>query len=51
VKPTSAALSAANDSKRIYKRADVLRLMEEQPERYEAMADEIGLAYKQGRVR
>ena len=44
-------MNAAPASQKIYRRADVLRLMEEQPERYEAMADEITLAYKEGRVR
>jgi len=36
---------------KIYRRADVMRLMEEDPDRYEALADEIRLAYEQGRVR
>jgi hypothetical protein len=36
---------------KIYRRVDVLKLMEDQPERYEAMADEIGRAYAEGRVR
>jgi hypothetical protein len=38
-------------AKKIYRRADVLKLMEEQPERYEALAPEIELAYREGRVR
>ena len=38
-------------SKKIYRRADVLRLMEEDPNRYEAMAPEIEQAYRDGRVR
>lgn len=38
-------------SKKIYRRADVLRLMETDPDRYEQMAHEIQEAYDQGRVR
>jgi hypothetical protein len=38
-------------SKKIYRRADVLRLMEEDSKRYEALAPEIELAYREGRVR
>ena len=36
---------------KIYRRADVIRLMEQDPSRYEAMADEITKAYQEGRVR
>jgi hypothetical protein len=51
--PTGAAAGAGKPTagKKIYRRADVLRLMEEQPERYEAMADELSLAYAENRVR
>jgi len=38
-------------SKKIYRRADVLQLMETDPERYERLAPEITLAYQEGRVR
>lgn len=38
-------------SKKIYRRADVLKLMEEDPDRYEALAPEIEKAYRDGRVR
>lgn len=38
-------------SKKIFRRADVLKLMEEDPARYEALSSEIELAYRQGRVR
>lgn len=50
--PTGGA-SAGKDgaAKKVYRRADVLRLMEEDPERYERMAPEIELAYREGRVR
>lgn len=37
--------------KKIYRRADVLKLMEDDPARYEQLADEIGQAYSEGRVR
>ena len=42
---------AGGGGKKIYRRADVLKLMEENPERYEALADELTLAYKENRVR
>ena len=38
-------------SKKIYRRADVLKLMEEDPARYEALAPEIEQAYRENRVR
>jgi hypothetical protein len=38
-------------TKKIYRRADVLELMENHPERYEMLAPEIELAYAEGRVR
>lgn len=38
-------------SQRFYKRSEVVRMMEEQPERYREMADEITRAYIEGRVR
>jgi len=41
----------ATTGKKIFRRADVLRLMETDPGRYEQMADEIGQAYKEGRVK
>jgi hypothetical protein len=43
--------AAKSESKKIYRRADVLRLMETDPKRYEAMADEIRIAYAEKRVR
>jgi hypothetical protein len=50
--PTGGASAGkSGGAKKIYRRADVLRLMEEQPDRYEMMADELTLAYKEGRVR
>lgn len=50
--PTGGASAGKDGSaKKVYRRADVLRLMEEDPERYERMAPEIELAYREGRVR
>ena len=37
--------------KKIYRRADILKLMREDPKRYEEMSDEILKAYSDGRVR
>lgn len=37
--------------KKIYRRADVLKLMQNDPDRYEALAPEIEKAYREGRVR
>ena len=47
----SAGGGKAEGGKKIYRRADVLRLMEEDPDRYEALANEISLAYAENRVR
>jgi hypothetical protein len=38
-------------TKNIYRRADLIRLRMQEPERYESMADEILAAYAEGRVR
>jgi hypothetical protein len=40
-----------NTSKKIYRRIDLIRLNLEDPERYEAMQDEIMSAYREGRVK
>lgn len=48
--PTGGGGQAAS-GKKIFRRADVLRLMETEPSRYEQLADEIALAYKEGRVK
>jgi hypothetical protein len=40
-----------NAGGKIYRRADIMRLMEDDPDRYEAMSDEIQKAYAEGRVR
>ena len=38
-------------SQKIYRRADIIRLMEQDPNRYELMGTEITKAYQEGRVR
>jgi len=43
--------SSAQQGKRIYRRADIIKLMREKPDRYEALAPEIELAYQEGRVK
>ena len=45
--------SGANTSgsKRVYRRADIIRLMKDDPSRYEALQSEILAAYAEGRVR
>lgn len=51
--PSGAQAGAGKPSqtKKIYRRADVLKLMEEDPDRYDALAPEISQAYAEGRVR
>jgi hypothetical protein len=50
--PSGGASAGKNTGgKKVFRRADVLHLMENDPDRYEALADEITLAYKEGRVR
>ena len=55
-----AAVQAANTgsgrgtgevSKKVYRRSDIIKLMETDPERYEALSDEIFEAYRSGRVK
>jgi hypothetical protein len=43
--------AASEKGQKIYRRADVIRLMEQDPDRYALMADEITQAYVDGRVR
>jgi len=38
-------------SKRVYRRADIIKLMKNDPDRYEALSNEIMQAYQEGRVR
>lgn len=51
--PSGSAASGGKSggAKKVYRRADIIRLMEEDPDRYEAMSDEITAAYREGRVR
>ena len=50
---TGGAVSGANPStgKRVYRRADIIKLMKNDPDRYEALSGEIMAAYAEGRVR
>jgi len=43
--------SPTDKSQKIYRRADIIRLMEQDPQRYELMGAEITKAYSEGRVR
>lgn len=43
--------SASSAPKKIFRRVDVMKLMNEDPKRYEAMSEEILKAYAEGRVR
>jgi hypothetical protein len=43
--------SSATGGKRIYRRADIIKLMKTDPDRYEALSPEIMQAYAEGRVR
>lgn len=43
--------TAESDSRKIYRRADIIKLMKEDPDRYQAMSNEIMTAYAEGRVR
>lgn len=47
----SAAGSGEAPSRKIYRRADIIKLMQTDPDRYMAMADEIQRAYQEKRVR
>ena len=42
---------SGESSKRVYRRADLIRLKMQDPNRYEALSDEIMQAYQEGRVR
>lgn len=39
------------NTRKIYRRSDIIKLMQEDPSRYEAMSDEIMRAYAEGRVK
>jgi hypothetical protein len=42
---------SGESSKRVYRSADLIRLKMRDPDRYEALQDEIMLAYAEGRVK
>ena len=44
------AASAAGRTKKMYRRADIIRLMNDDPDRYLSLSDEIMKAYAEGRV-
>ena len=39
------------DHEKVYRRADIIKLMKNDPDRYQALADEIMAAYAEGRVK
>jgi hypothetical protein len=54
LKAASTVPAQGNDeapSKKIYRRADIIRLMQTDPDRYDLMQPEIMEAYAEGRVR
>ena len=54
IKTASAVAAKGSDeapSKKIYRRADIIKLMQNDPDRYDAMQPEIMAAYAEGRVR
>jgi hypothetical protein len=48
---TAAKSSEEAPSKKIYRRADIIKLMQTDPDKYDLMQDEIMNAYREGRVR
>jgi predicted RNA-binding protein YlqC (UPF0109 family) len=48
---TGASASQGGTGKRIYRRADIIKLMKNDPERYDAISGELMEAYREGRVR
>jgi hypothetical protein len=47
----SASGSSETKTRKIYRRADIIKLMRTDPERYQSLSDEIMKAYQEGRVR
>jgi len=43
--------SAEKSRKKVYRRADIIKLMKNDPDRYQALSDEIMAAYAEGRVK
>jgi len=48
---TGGASGSPTNSKKIFRRADIITLMKNDPNRYAALSDEIMLAYQEGRVK
>ena len=50
---STAATKGTGESptRKVYRRADIIKLMQRDPDRYMQMADEIGQAYAEGRVK
>lgn len=54
IKSATTAVTGGSDeapSKKIYRRMDIIKLMQTDPDRYDSMSDEIMLAYREGRVK
>jgi predicted RNA-binding protein YlqC (UPF0109 family) len=54
LKAASTVPAQGNDeapSRKVYRRADIIRLMQTDPDRYDSMQDEIMSAYREGRVK
>lgn len=47
----SATGSGQANTAKVYRRADIIKLMKTDPDRYDQLAGEIGLAYQEGRVK
>ena len=43
--------SAEGSRKKVYRRADIIKLMKNDPDRYQALSEEIMAAYAEGRVK
>jgi hypothetical protein len=48
---TGNARGSGEQSKKIYRRSDIIKLMKTDPDRYQALSNEIMQAYAEGRVR
>ena len=48
---SSGATGASGQGRKIYRRADIIKLMKTDPDRYDQLAPEITLAYQEGRVK
>ena len=47
----SAKGTGESKSKKIYRRSEIMNLMQNDPKRYQQLADELLIAYEEGRVR